>query len=60
MPHHEHAGWYSYEEVNAPTAGFNGGWPCYEGPNLTPLYAGMNRAVCTAMYNGGGANGPLM
>ena len=32
-------GWYTYEEVNLVTKGYNAGWPAYEGGQGTPIRA---------------------
>lgn len=47
-------GWYSYEEIDrfstAPSQAYNSGWPCYEGPELTPGFSGLELDVCYDLY----------
>jgi glucose/arabinose dehydrogenase len=44
-----------WEEISIATAGANLGWPCYEGPDLEPLFAATPQAadVCNAVAPGG-------
>ena len=47
-------GWNTYEEIDqfpaAPARAFNSGWPCYEGPEPNPDYAGLGLALCESLY----------
>jgi glucose/arabinose dehydrogenase/PKD repeat protein len=49
-------GWGTWEEINRlPKADDstvdNFGWPCYEGPNQSPAYAGAGLNLCKSLYN---------
>lgn len=44
-------GSHLYEEIDAVTKGGNYGWPCYEGPTRTKIYAGT--PLCTRLYRRG-------
>ncbi len=54
-------GWDTFEEIDrVPAVGslpvFNSGWPCYEGPEPNPIYAGLELNLCKSLYaEGGGA-----
>ncbi|HEY7114036.1 MAG TPA: PQQ-dependent sugar dehydrogenase, partial [Thermoanaerobaculia bacterium] len=47
-------GWTKWEEINRiadPQSGHqNFGWPCYEGGDPEPAYAGANLAICNNLY----------
>src|SRR5262249_40215809 len=54
-------GWDTWEEVDrltnpTPSTPANFGWPCYEGAQQAPAYAGLDQ--CTSLYEAGTAKGP--
>ena len=44
-------GWNIWEEIDAVRRGSNHGWPCLEGPDRPPEYAG--QPLCRALYDRG-------
>jgi glucose/arabinose dehydrogenase len=44
-------GWNRWEEIDTVPAGANLGWPCFEGPERAPEYAG--HPLCRALYRRG-------
>jgi hypothetical protein len=50
-------GWDTWEEINVINAGYNMGWPCYEGIDPQPGYAAY--AQCQALYSAGTSRPPL-
>jgi glucose/arabinose dehydrogenase len=55
-------GWESYEEIDrfaaTPSQAFNSGWPCYEGPEVTPIYSSLGLDVCEDLYEHPSATAP--
>ena len=50
-------GWNKWEELDIVRSGRNYGWPCYEGFERVPAYAGTS--VCKSLYARGGATRPV-
>lgn len=55
-------GWNSYEAIDRFPVGssgvYNFGWPCYEGPEPTPVYSGLGLSLCESLYAEPGAVTP--
>jgi glucose/arabinose dehydrogenase len=58
----DNVGWESYEEIDRfaekPSEPYNSGWPCYEGPEVTPIYSSLGLGVCEELYGEPGAVAP--
>lgn len=56
-------GWNDWEEIErfsaTPSDAFNGGWPCYEGPEVQPNYKNAGVGLCKSLYEFGGASLPF-
>ena len=56
-------GWNDWEEIErfsaTPSDAFNGGWPCYEGPEVQLNYKNAGVALCKSLYEFGGASLPF-
>jgi glucose/arabinose dehydrogenase len=48
VPYVGDVGAHEYEEIDVAKAGGNFGWPCYEGPRHTTVYA--STALCKSLY----------
>jgi glucose/arabinose dehydrogenase len=51
-------GWNSFEELNVIERGADYGWPCFEGPERTPLYEDTEQ--CARVYEDGSPTAPWL